>query len=126
MKKRPLGKTDIEITPIGLGCWQFSQGANFVARFWDTLPDEAIRAVVETALKGGVNWFDTAEAYGSGRSEQKLAEALAALDIKRGRLSSPRSGSPSSAPPDPSPPPSTRESPAWAATPSTCTRSTTP
>ncbi len=86
MKKRPLGKTDIEITPIGLGCWQFSQGANFVARFWDTLPDEAIRAVVETALKGGVNWFDTAEAYGSGRSEQKLAEALAALDVKPGAV----------------------------------------
>jgi len=86
MKKRRLGRTGIEITPIGLGCWQFSQGANFIARFWDTLSDEAIRGVVETALKGGVNWFDTAEAYGNGRSEQKLAEALVALDVKPGAV----------------------------------------
>jgi aryl-alcohol dehydrogenase-like predicted oxidoreductase len=86
MKKRRLGRTDIEITPIGLGCWQFSQGANFVARFWDTLSEDAIRSVVEAALKGGINWFDTAEAYGNGRSEQKLSEALAALDVKPGTV----------------------------------------
>jgi aryl-alcohol dehydrogenase-like predicted oxidoreductase len=53
---------------------------------WDSLPDEAIRGVVDAALKGGVNWFDTAEAYGNGRSEQKLAEALEALDVKPGAV----------------------------------------
>jgi aryl-alcohol dehydrogenase-like predicted oxidoreductase len=86
MIKRRLGRTDIEVTPIGLGCWQFSQGANFAGRVWDSLPDEAIRSVVQAALKGGINWFDTAEAYGNGRSEQKLAEALAALDVKPGAV----------------------------------------
>jgi aryl-alcohol dehydrogenase-like predicted oxidoreductase len=86
VKKRRLGKTDIEITPIGLGCWQLAQGAGFMGRVWDSLPDEAIRGVVEAALKGGINWFDTAEAYGNGRSEQKLAEALAALDVKPGTV----------------------------------------
>ena len=86
MKKRRLGRTDIEITPIGLGCWQFSQGANFAGRVWETLPDAAIRSVVDAALKGGISWFDTAEAYGNGRSEQKLAEALGALGVERGAV----------------------------------------
>jgi aryl-alcohol dehydrogenase-like predicted oxidoreductase len=86
MKKQRLGRTDIEITPIGLGCWQFSQGANLGGRVWETLPDGAIRSVVEAALKGGINWFDTAEAYGNGRSEQKLAEALDALRVEPGAV----------------------------------------
>jgi aryl-alcohol dehydrogenase-like predicted oxidoreductase len=86
MKKRRLGRTEIEITPIGQGCWQFAQGANFIARFWSTLSDDAIRSVVETALRGGINWFDTAESYGNGRSEQKLAEALTTLDVKPGAV----------------------------------------
>src|SRR5208283_3481336 len=86
MTKRRLGRTDMDVTPIGLGCWQFSQGANFAGRVWDSLPDESIRSVVEASVKGGVNWFDTAEAYGNGRSEQKLSEALAALDVKPGTV----------------------------------------
>lgn len=86
MKKRRLGRTDIEITPIGLGCWQFSQGKGFAAGFWKNLGAEAIRSIVETALRGGVNWFDTAEAYGNGTSEQKLAEALEALDVEPGAV----------------------------------------
>jgi aryl-alcohol dehydrogenase-like predicted oxidoreductase len=86
MKKRRLGKTDIQITPIGLGCWQFSQGANAMARFWDTISLDAIAEVVEAALKGGINWFDTAESYGSGRSEQNLSAALARLKVKPGSV----------------------------------------
>ena len=64
MQKRRLGKTDIEITAIGLGCWQFSQRANMIGRAWDTLNQETISSVVAAALKGGISWFDTAEAYG--------------------------------------------------------------
>jgi aryl-alcohol dehydrogenase-like predicted oxidoreductase len=82
MEKRRLGKTDIEITPIGLGCWQFSQKANLVGRTWDSIGIEAITSVVDTALKGGINWFDTAELYGGGRSEENLAAALGKLGVK--------------------------------------------
>jgi len=86
MEKRRLGKTEIEITPIGLGCWQFSQAANWMARVWDTVGIEAITSVVDTALKGGINWFDTAEIYGSGRSEENLSAALKKLGVKPGSV----------------------------------------
>lgn len=86
MEKRRLGTTNVEITPIGLGCWQFSQGANMMSRAWGTVTQEMITAVVDTALKGGVNWFDTAEAYGGGRSEQTLSAALSKLGIKPGAV----------------------------------------
>ena len=84
MEKRRLGQTGIEITPIGLGCWQFGQGGNFVARFWSVLDQGAITETVAAALKGGISWFDTAEVYGAGKSEKALAAALSKLSVKPG------------------------------------------
>jgi aryl-alcohol dehydrogenase-like predicted oxidoreductase len=80
MKPRKLGSTNIEITPIGLGCWQFSQGAGMIGGVWDTLAQATMTDIVKTALDGGINWFDTAEVYGNGKSEEALAAALKALD----------------------------------------------
>jgi len=71
-----LGKTDIEVTPVGLGCWQFSGGENLAGRFWEVLPQSIVNQVVEASLAGGINWFDTAEMYGNGASERALARAL--------------------------------------------------
>ncbi|MGA2478083.1 MAG: aldo/keto reductase, partial [Spirochaetia bacterium] len=85
-EKRRLGRTDIEITPIGLGCWQFSQGVGFIGGFWSTVGTEGIIEVVDAALKGGISWFDTAEAYGRGRSEQNLSAALLKLGVKPGSV----------------------------------------
>jgi aryl-alcohol dehydrogenase-like predicted oxidoreductase len=82
MRKHILGKTGIEITPIGLGCWQFAQGAGLLGRFWSVLDQDTVTAVVKAALDGGIGWFDTAEAYGGGRSEQALARALHSLGRK--------------------------------------------
>ena len=73
---RRLGRTSIGITPIGLGCWQFSAGFGLVGGYWEALPQERVDDIVRVALDRGVNWFDTAEAYGRGRSEQALARAL--------------------------------------------------
>jgi aryl-alcohol dehydrogenase-like predicted oxidoreductase len=86
MEKRRLGTTDLAITPIGLGCWQFSQGTRAMSRFWDILSAETIETIVDTALKGGISWFDTAEAYGRGTSEQSLSIALKKLDVKPGAV----------------------------------------
>lgn len=76
--RRQLGRTGIEISPIGLGTWQFAGGKGFDRLVYQGVPDDEVEAIVRTSLEGGVNLFDTAEAYGMGRSEQRLARALAA------------------------------------------------
>ncbi|MBN2025239.1 MAG: aldo/keto reductase [Actinobacteria bacterium] len=79
--KRRLGRTDIEITPIGLGTWQFAGGKGFDSLVWQDVPDDETDEIVTKALEGGVNWFDTAEAYGMGRSERRLALALQGAEV---------------------------------------------
>ena len=74
--RRRLGKTDIEVTPVGLGCWQFSAGQGMAGKFWEPIPQSVVDQVVEASLAGGINWFDTAEMYGNGASERALAAAL--------------------------------------------------
>lgn len=73
---RDLGKTGIKITPVGLGIWQFSQGKSFNRWIWKSLTEENQNAIIQAALDGGINWFDTAETYGFGQSERGLAQAL--------------------------------------------------
>ncbi|MHA2501779.1 MAG: aldo/keto reductase [Candidatus Kariarchaeaceae archaeon] len=80
--KRKLGGSDIEITPIGLGVWQFSEAQGFHKYFWDGIDVETRDDIVRTSVDGGVNWFDTAEVYGSGRSERGLAGSLSALNYE--------------------------------------------
>ncbi len=86
MDKRRLGKSEIEITAIGLGTWQFSKGKGLVGGFWKSLDEDMTRAVVKAALDGGIDWFDTAEAYGRGNSERSLAAALGALGMSPGTV----------------------------------------
>ena len=81
---RNLGKSDLKITPIGLGCWQFSKRGNLAGKFWPSLGDGLIRDVVRAGLEGGINWFDTAEIYGQGASERILAKSLTELGRKPG------------------------------------------
>jgi aryl-alcohol dehydrogenase-like predicted oxidoreductase len=83
---RRLGRSEIQITAVGLGCWQFSENVGMAGIFWDALPAETVQEIVDATLKGGVNWFDTAEVYGWGRSERGLAKALARLDKKNGEV----------------------------------------
>jgi aryl-alcohol dehydrogenase-like predicted oxidoreductase len=83
---RPLGRTGMMVTPIGLGCWQFSKQKNLAGKFWPVLEDDLIEKVVSLSLKGGINWFDTAEVYGSGASEKALSKALQAAGKKPGEI----------------------------------------
>jgi len=76
--KRRLGRTDIQISPIGLGTWQLAGGKGFDSLVWQDVSDDESTSIIRTALDGGVNWFDTAEAYGMGRSERRLSLALQA------------------------------------------------
>jgi aryl-alcohol dehydrogenase-like predicted oxidoreductase len=75
---RNLGRTDLQVSPLGLGVMQFAGGAGLFQGMFDRIPSEVKTEIVRTALEGGLNWFDTAEMYGRGRSEEALAEALQA------------------------------------------------
>jgi aryl-alcohol dehydrogenase-like predicted oxidoreductase len=83
---RSLGKTDMMITPIGLGCWQFSKQKNLAGKFWPTLENDLIDKIVSLSIEGGINWFDTAEVYGSGASEKALSSSLGIAGIKPGEV----------------------------------------
>ena len=74
MHKRQLGKSDLHITPIGLGTWAIGVGNwNFG---WGPQDDEASIATIHRALDLGINWIDTAAVYGLGHSEEVVAKAL--------------------------------------------------
>ncbi|MBY9001518.1 MAG: aldo/keto reductase [Candidatus Heimdallarchaeota archaeon] len=79
--KRKLGKTTIDITPIGQGVMQFAGGTTFMKFMYPALTDEQSNNIVKTALDNGINWFDTAEAYGFGLSEEKLSKGLKAANV---------------------------------------------
>jgi aryl-alcohol dehydrogenase-like predicted oxidoreductase len=70
MKYRRLGKTNFEISEVSLGTWQLGEA-------WGTVSDEDAIRVLETAIDKGVNFFDTADVYGDGRSERYIAQVLA-------------------------------------------------
>ena len=74
--KRRLGQTDIEISSIGLGTMQFAGGLGFLRFILQKLSTETMIGIVQAAIDGGINWFDTAEIYGRGSSERYLANAL--------------------------------------------------
>ncbi|MCG6956698.1 MAG: aldo/keto reductase, partial [Gemmatimonadetes bacterium] len=86
MTTRSLGSTGIRISPIGLGCWQFSGGEGVAGRYWPVLTEETVADIVRLSLEGGIDWFDTAEAYGRGRSETELATALGSLGREPGSV----------------------------------------
>jgi aryl-alcohol dehydrogenase-like predicted oxidoreductase len=82
IEKRRLGETDLMVSPIGLGCWQFASGG-FASIVWKAPPQEEIDKIVKAALDGGINWFDTAELYSRGVSERALATALCKAGMEK-------------------------------------------
>jgi len=82
--QRFLGRSPIALSPVGLGCWQFSGARGLIGGYWPALPEETVLQIVTTSLAGGITWFDTAQVYGWGRSEAALAKALTAAGKKNG------------------------------------------
>jgi aryl-alcohol dehydrogenase-like predicted oxidoreductase len=83
---RTLGKTNIHITPIGLGMMEFAGGGGLMGGVFPIILQEDKNEIVKAALDGGINWFDTAELYGAGVSEASLAAALKASGKKNGDI----------------------------------------
>src|SRR6516162_7984903 len=74
MRYAKLGKTGLEVSAITLGCMSFGEPSGR-GRPW-TLDEDACRDIVRQALDAGVNAFDTANVYSSGRSEEITGQAL--------------------------------------------------
>src|SRR5512133_3299381 len=73
MKKRTLGRSNLEVAAIGLGC----MGMSFA---YGTPPDrQEMSKLIRAAVDRGVTFFDTAEAYGPFTNEELVGEALAAV-----------------------------------------------
>ncbi len=77
MKYEQLGKTGIKISKIGLGTWQF--GASYWGWGKELGEEEAI-SIIRGAVELGINFIDTAEIYGWGRSERIVGRALSYVD----------------------------------------------
>jgi len=74
MQTRQLGKTDLLITPIGFGAWAIGGEWRFG---WGPQDDTESLGAIRQAVSKGINWVDTAPAYGLGHSEDVVARALA-------------------------------------------------
>jgi aryl-alcohol dehydrogenase-like predicted oxidoreductase len=69
MDERVIGRSNQQLSVVGLGTWQL--GAD-----WGDVDDKEALAVLEAAAESGVTFFDTADVYGDGRSEQTIATFL--------------------------------------------------
>ena len=70
MNTRHFGNPEIAIGEIGLGCWQLG-GSD-----WGNLDDSLAFGILSTAVDAGINFFDTADVYGNGRSETLIGQFL--------------------------------------------------
>lgn len=69
MKKRKFGKIGWDVSEISLGCW--AMGAD-----WGDVSEEQAKDILKTSFDNGVNFFDTADVYGDGRSEKFVGEFI--------------------------------------------------
>lgn len=74
MHTRQFGKTDMQITPIGVGAWAI--GGSGWANAWGDQDDQQSIAAIKRALDLGINWIDTAAVYGLGHSEEIVGRAI--------------------------------------------------
>jgi aryl-alcohol dehydrogenase-like predicted oxidoreductase len=74
MQTKPLGNSDLNITPIGFGAWAI--GGSGWAFGWGAQDDQDSIEAIQRSLDLGVNWIDTAAIYGLGHSEEVVAKAL--------------------------------------------------
>jgi len=69
MKHRTFGRTGFKNSEVGLGCWQI--GAS-----WGNVPDDTAIKILNAAYENGVNFYDTADIYGNGRSENFIGKFI--------------------------------------------------
>jgi len=78
MRYRKLGRSDIEVSEVSLGCWTMG-GLNWVngnPNGWANVDEGEVKRAIDYALDQGVNHFDNADVYGNGRAERMLSRIL--------------------------------------------------
>lgn len=73
MELRQCGNSDLKLSVVGIGCWAFGGDEG---DYWGAQDQTAVNDLVRRAVELGINYFDTAEIYNNGRSEQSLGIAL--------------------------------------------------
>ena len=67
LKRVRLGRSDLEVSSVGTGTWQW--GGAFYWGYGRSYTDQDLAAAFAASIENGINWFDTAEIYGRGKSE---------------------------------------------------------
>lgn len=70
LKNRTLGKSGLAVTEIGIGLWAIGGDA------WGPTDDQDSLSTIDIALEAGITFFDTADVYGAGHSEELLGQAM--------------------------------------------------
>lgn len=73
LESRQLKKTELQLSSIGLGCWQL--GGDF-----GEISDETVHKILMRAIEEGIRFFDTADVYGAGQSERLLGRYISQRD----------------------------------------------
>jgi aryl-alcohol dehydrogenase-like predicted oxidoreductase len=84
MDKRKLGRSEIEVSALGLGCWAIGGPFNYggIPDGWGNIDDEESIRAIRLALDRGVNFIDTSDAYGVGHSEYVIGRAVKGMRDK--------------------------------------------
>ncbi len=80
----PLGNTELRITPLGLGIWQW--GDTMMWGYGKGYGDADLKPVYKATLAAGINFIDTAEMYGRGRSERVVGQFMRETPTARDQL----------------------------------------
>jgi aryl-alcohol dehydrogenase-like predicted oxidoreductase len=86
MRHKKLGRTGLLVSELALGTNTFGGGD---LAFWKTmggLDQAAVNAIVGRAVESGINFFDTADTYSAGQSEQRVGQAIRDLKLDRGEV----------------------------------------
>ncbi len=70
MKKRLFGNSGFHASEIGLGCWQLGGDC------WGNVDEDEALGILRASVDHGVNFLDTADVYGAGRSEELIGKFL--------------------------------------------------
>jgi len=78
LKQRKLGKTNLSVSELGLGCWQLGglTTINEISITYGDVNEQTAVKIINKALELGINTFDTADSYSLGNSERRLGKVL--------------------------------------------------